>query len=112
MRFAATTTAALALAAFVFAPASAQELTDEMIVERDPVAEEMIGEGYVGADPTWVRPSEVVAMLRERGYTNIREFDVEFNQYEVEAMNPLGEDVEMDINPYTGQIVKVERNWF
>ncbi|WP_349367747.1 PepSY domain-containing protein [Salinarimonas sp.] len=109
-----TSVAALALAAFAVAPATAQDmdLTDEMIMERDPVAEEMIGEGYVGAERAWVRPSEVVAMLRERGYTNIREFDVEFNQYEVEAMSPVGEDVEMDINPYTGEIVKVERNWF
>lgn len=87
-------------------------LTDAELLEVDRAAETMMGRVNAREVPTYMTPTEVAAMLQERGYTNITEFDVEWNHYEVEAFTPTGEEVEIEVDPVTGRILDVEENWF
>lgn len=72
----------------------------------------MVTRSYIITPLTPVTPSEVVAKLRELGYTGIRDFDVEYRIYEVEAISPLGEEVEIEIDPATGAILEIEEDFF
>lgn len=105
-------TAAVALSAFLAAPAAAQQnqQTDDMAA-ADEAARTMVIEAYV-PDTPYKTPGEVVAMLRERGYTDLHDFDVEWGNYEVEGTNPGGNDVELEIDPLTGAIVDIDDDWF
>lgn len=109
-RFAAITAAAsMTAAAMTAAPALAQ---DDM-AEADRAAEEMMAEIYVYDTVDYKTPSQIIANLRERGYTNIEEFDVEWGGYEVEAVPPGGTDeMEIEIDPVTGAIEDIDENWF
>ena len=105
--------AASAVALFAAeAPAQTVELTDERIGEADLAAERMFGGRYIRDPVNYWRPSEVVVRLRELGYVNIHDFDMEWDNYEVEATSPTGEDVEIEIDPVTGAITDVDEDWF
>lgn len=103
------TAGAFAIAAIAAAPAIAQENQD--MTAADEAARTMVIEAYV-ADTPYQTPSEVVAMLRERGYTEIEDFDVEWGEYEVEATSPRGDGVELEIDPLTGAIIDIDDDWF
>ena len=87
-------------------------ITDEEFAEAERAAGTMVEQLYVRDLPTYWTPREVVERLQELGYTNIHDFDVEWSHYEVEAYVPNGEDVEVEVDPVTGQILDVEENWF
>ena len=87
-------------------------MTQEEMQEADRAAETMIGRIYVREMPTYWSSGEVIARLQELGYTAITEFDVEWNHYELEAVAPNGEEVEIEVDPVTGQIVDIEEDWF
>ncbi|WP_404378717.1 hypothetical protein [Caenispirillum salinarum] len=111
-RFAAITAAAsMTAAAMTAAPALAQDDAD--MAEADRAAETMMTEVYVYDTTPYKTPSEIIANLRNRGYTDIDDFDVEWGYYEVEAIPPGGDDdVELEIDPITGAILDIEDNWF
>ena len=103
------TIAALAL------PVGAQEATEMAgtdMQEADVAADTMMTTVYARELPPYWTPSEVIARLQELGYTNIDEFDVEWGEYEVEAMAPNGNEVEIEISPVTGEILDIDDNWF
>lgn len=102
-----TAAAAIALAASTAMPAAAQE----DMTGADDAADLMITEVYV-PDTPYMTPTEVVAMLTARGYTDLHDFDVEWGNYEIEGTSPGGEDLELEIDPLTGAIVDVDRDWF
>lgn len=87
-------------------------VTQEEMQEADRAAETMIGRLYVREVPTYWTSSEVIARLQALGYTNISDFDVEWNHNGVEAVAPNGEEVEIEVDPVTAQILDVEENWF
>lgn|GEM_PF-1766167 len=37
---------------------------------------------------------------------------MEWGEYEVEAMSPAGEDVEIEIDPVTGAILEIDEDFF
>ena len=90
-------------------PALAQ---DAEMADADVAAEDMMTSIYVREVPDYWTPSEVVARLSDLGYTNIDEFDVEWGDYEVEAMAPNGNEVEIEVSPITGEILDIDDNWF
>ena len=108
-------------ASLLVAPAWAQSenvdgqnggMTEQEMSDAEQASERMMGRLYVRELPTYWTPSEVVARLQELGYSQITDFDVEWNHYEVEALAPNGEEVEIEIDPVTGQILDIEENWF
>ncbi len=108
-----TLVAAAAVTLFAIqAPAQTVDLTDEQIGDADLAAERMFGDRYIRDPVNYWRPSEVVARLRELGYVNIHDFDMEWDNYEVEATTPGGDDVEIEIDPVTGAITDVDEDWF
>jgi hypothetical protein len=92
--------------------AAGQATAQEDMAEADEAAREMMMRTHVYEVGAWRMPSEVVARLRELGYTGIDDFDVEYGEYEVEAQTPDGEAVEIEINPVTGAIMDIDENWF
>ena len=80
--------------------------------DADVAADTMMTTVYAREVPAYWRPSEVIARLHELGYTNIDEFDVEWGEYEVEALAPNGNEVEIEISPVTGEILEIDDNWF
>jgi len=82
------------------------------MAEQDKAAEEMINMIYVYETTPFRTPTSVVAKLIDLGYTNIHDFDVEYNSYEVEATNMDGNEVELTIDPITGAITDIDNNWF
>lgn len=109
---------AVCACALIAVPAWAQEtetetgMTEAEMQEADRAAENMITRLYVREVPAYATTGEVIERLQGLGYTNITEFDVEWNHYEVEAIAPNGEEVEIEVDPVTGQILDVEENWF
>lgn len=121
--------AATAALAILAAPAMAQQaqptqqpeqaqqaqqspMTEEEMAAADEAAERMVATIYIREPVTQWTAGEVIARLQELGYTNISEFDVEWGHYEVEAMAPNGNEVEIEIDPITGAILDIEDNWF
>lgn len=113
-----------ALAALLAAaPAFAQDETDQsgdqtagMSAEEqkraDEAADAMIGSVYVREVPSYWTPGEVMNKLRELGYTDIDEFDIEWGYYEFEASDRDGNEVEIEVDPVNGTITSIEDNWF
>ncbi|MGF1607239.1 MAG: PepSY domain-containing protein [Rhodothalassiaceae bacterium] len=99
--------AAIALATAVSLPAAAEDWADE-----DQAAREMMAGVFVYDVGDFMLPSEVAANLLERGYTEIEDFDIEYNRYEVEVEMASGEELELEIDPVTGAILDVDDNWF
>jgi uncharacterized membrane protein YkoI len=112
--------AALGLA-MVALPAAAQEepaeqqqqaMDEQTMEDAAGAAEAMVGRVYVYEPATPVPPAMVIERLQELGYTNIHDFDVEWGEYEVEAMSPAGDDVEIEIDPITGAILEIDEDFF
>lgn len=99
--------AAALFSAALTTPAAAQDWSD-----ADAAAEEMMTGMYVYDAADYKLPSQIVANLMERGYTDIDDFDVEWGEYEVEATSPTGDDVELEIDPISGAIMDVDDDWF
>ena len=94
----------------VAAPAFAQENGIDM-EETQEAADAMITSVYVYEPVTAKSVEEVVNKLADLGYTEIEDFDVEWDEYEVEAVTPGGEEVEIDIDPITGRILEIEEDF-
>lgn len=83
---------------------------------RHETAARAWGEKIVNADEykanqdTWMHPEQVMAKLREQGYEYIFDFDIEDDEYEVEALGPDGDDLELTIDPQTAEVLEVEDN--
>ncbi|TFL19666.1 PepSY domain-containing protein [Jannaschia formosa] len=93
--------------------ATAQDaMTDEELVAADEAAEVMFVEVYGDAVPDYTTATDAVARMEAMGYTNIHDFDVEWGNYEVEAIAPDGNEVEIEYDPVTGAILDVSDNWF
>lgn len=80
--------------------------------DEDEAANLMVRRIYVAEPATIVLPSVVMARLSALGYRNLRDFDVERGLYEVEATNPDGREVELEVDPITGAILDIDDNWF
>ncbi|WP_230533865.1 PepSY domain-containing protein [Microvirga roseola] len=93
-------------------PAAAQPADETVLTEADRAANVVIERRYVYDRATTVTPSQIVARLRDLGYRDIHDFDVEYDHYEVEALSPSGEEVELEIDPVTGAILDIEENFF
>jgi hypothetical protein len=53
------------------------------------------------------QPARIVEHLQKQGYTNVH--DVEWDDdghWEVDAVNPAGRPVDLDIDPATGRIIR------
>jgi len=65
-----------------------------------------------------LRPASVGRCLRKQipvavhSCTNTHDVVVEWGEYEVEAMSPAGEDVEIEIDPVTGAILEIDEDFF
>ncbi|HUF56663.1 MAG TPA: PepSY domain-containing protein [Thermohalobaculum sp.] len=97
-------TGAAALAAL---PALAHDFDVE---EAQAAVAGLIGEEYMDAAELPMSVTAVVAHLEELGYTEIEEFRVEDGVYEIEATDPEGEEVEIDLDPVTGEIMESEED--
>lgn len=105
--------AALVMSLTLGSAAIAQdEVSDADMAEADQAAMDMMQEMYVYEPLEYRSPTEVITRLRELGYTNFRDFDVEWGSYEVEATSPDGDEVEIEINSITGSIADIDENWF
>lgn len=51
---------------------------------------------------------EIHQRLASAGYTRIDEIELDDGKYEVEAVDRNGREVELDLDPRTGRILKVE----
>jgi hypothetical protein len=102
----------LASVTFLATPVSAQEAVDIDTLGADAAAETMMTSRWTQDVPTYRTPTETIARLEELGYSEIEEFDVEWGVYEIEAVAPNGNEVEVEISPETGQILEIEDNWF
>ena len=109
---------AMALSMAVALPAAAQDKADRMaealqsLPEEDQAAREMMARIYIYDPVTFKLPSQVIANLRERGHTDIDDVDIEYNAYEIEAVSPDGNEVELEIDPISGAIRDIDENWF
>lgn len=55
---------------------------------------------------------EVIALLRERGYSDIREIERKGSRlYEVDARDPAGHRVELVIDARSGEILRSKRDY-
>lgn len=88
------------------------EVSDADMADADQAAEDMLVQMYVYEPVEYRTPTEVMTRLRELGYTNFEEFDVEWGSYEVEATDPDGDDVEIEIDPLTDSITDIDEDWF
>ena len=105
------TVAALGLPAWAQETEGAETAETDM-QDADVAADAMMTTVYAREVPAYWTPSEVIARLQELGYTDIDEFDVEWGEYEVEAIAPNGNEVEIEISPVTGEILDIDDNWF
>lgn len=99
--------AAVAAAAALSLPVAAQDF-DMGEAEREIA--ELINEKYLGADALPMSATAVVALLEQLGYTGIDDFDVDDDEYEIEATSPDGIEVELEIDPLTGEILEIEED--
>jgi uncharacterized membrane protein YkoI len=53
---------------------------------------------------------EIVARLKQRGYTDIYEIERERGAYEVKARGPEGRPVELYLDPRTGEVIGREHD--
>ncbi len=79
---------------------------------EDRAADLMIRRIYIETPVEVVLPSAVMTRLRQLGYRNLHDFDIERGLYEVEATSPAGSDVELEIDPISGAILDIDDNWF
>lgn len=89
-----------------------ETMTQEEITTADEAADTMFIEVYGETVPTYMTVGEAIERMQAAGYTNIHDFDVEWGRYEVEAIAPDGNEVEIEFDPVTGAILDVEDNWF
>ncbi|WP_029032084.1 PepSY domain-containing protein [Salinarimonas rosea] len=103
-------TAAVAVAC---APALAQDQAadEQAMAEAGRAADMMIERSSIILPVAPKTPDEIVTRVRELGYTNIRDFDVEFRTYEVEATSPGGDEVEIEVDPLSGAILDTDENF-
>ena len=102
-----TCVTALALAA---TPALAQDL-DIDLEDTQEAIDEMIAEVYVYETVVPKSAADVIAKLEDLGYTEIEDFDVEWDEYEIEATGPDGEEYEIEMDPITGRILEIEEDF-
>ncbi|WP_153163634.1 PepSY domain-containing protein [Zoogloea sp. 1C4] len=60
------------------------------------------------ATSNWMSIKDVLNKLEAVGYRDFREVDRDDNLYEVKAVDPQGQRVELDVDPITGQVLRVE----
>ena len=101
------TAAACGVAVLVAPAAGAQEHDFDMKEAQREIAE-LVATEYEGAETLPMTATAVVTMLEGLGYTAIQDFDVDRDEYEVEATAPGGEEVEIEIDPLTGEILEIE----
>lgn len=65
--------------------------------------------GVAVTAPSGMTVGEIVRHLTDQGYTRIDEVERERGRYEVEATNPDGRRVELDIDAESGEFLKEER---
>ena len=94
----------------IAAPAFAQE-NDIDMEETQAAADAMITSVYIHEPVTAKSVEEIVNKLVDLGYTEIEDFDVEWDEYEVEAVTPDGDEVEIEIDPITGRILEIEEDF-
>ena len=99
--------AAFAVAGLAALPALAHDFNVE---EAQEEVADLVGREYADATDLPMTVTAVVAHLEALGYTEIDDFDVEDGAYEIEATGPDGEEVEMKLDPMTGEIVESEGN--
>lgn len=99
--------ALLGAATLVALPAAAHDFDVEEA--REDVAE-LIGKEYVGATEMPMSVTATVALLEALGYSEIEEFEVEDGVYEIEATGPDGEEVELELDPLTGEVLESEED--
>lgn len=56
----------------------------------------------------WLSLKDVMTKLEAAGYRDFREIEREKNKYEVKATDPQGQQVELDVDPVTGDVLKTE----
>ena len=98
--------AAFAAAALVALPA----LADLDLEDAQEEIAEMIAADYVGADTLPMSATAVIGMLERLGYTDFEDFDVDSDEYEIEATSPEGIEVEIELDPLTGEILEIEED--
>lgn len=89
-----------------------ESMTEEEMAAADEAAANMFVQIYGDAVPTYTTVPEAIDRMEAMGYTGIHEFDVEWGRYEVEAIAPDGNEVEIEFDPVTGAILEIEDNWF
>ncbi len=100
--------AAVAAAATLFAlPAAAQDFD---VGEAEREIAELTAEEYQDSDTLPMSATAVVGLLEQLGYTGIHDFDVDSDEYEVEATSPAGIEVEIELDPVTGEILEIEED--
>lgn len=57
----------------------------------------------------WLDHAQLERSVRSRGY-EVRKIEIDDGRYEVDAIDPDGQRVEMHVDPLTGKILKVERD--
>ncbi|HEV7346031.1 MAG TPA: PepSY domain-containing protein [Devosia sp.] len=104
-----TTTAACLL--LTTAAIAQVEITPDEFTAADEAAARMYGGVYGDAPPTYMSTSDAIDRIQAMGYTGIHDLDVEWGVYEVEAIAPNGNEVEIEFDPVTGAILEVSDNW-
>ena len=99
--------ALLGAAAVAALPAAAHDFDFE---EAQKDVAELTATEFEGANALPLSVTAVVGLLEELGYTDIEDFDVDRDEYEVEATNPEGIEVEIELDPVTGEILEVEED--
>ena len=99
--------AALGAATLAALPALAQDF--DMGDVQEEIAE-LTATEYEGAEALPMSATAVVGMLEQLGYTEIEDFDVDSDEYEIEATNAEGIEVEIELDPVTGEILEVEED--
>jgi len=56
----------------------------------------------------WLTMQQVQTKLEAAGYRDFQKIEREDNKYEVKAIDPQGQRVELDLDPVTGDILKTE----
>ncbi|MEQ8483069.1 MAG: PepSY domain-containing protein [Pseudomonadales bacterium] len=74
----------------------------------------VVPESWEVLDPNDTAPmktaAEVGAMLEAQGYRRVRELDLDEAVWDVEAVSPDGQPVELRVHGFTGEILVVERD--
>lgn len=67
------------------------------------------GMGSTAPRDQWLPLGKIQRTLRSDGY-EVREIEVDDGYYEVKAIDPDGQRVEIHVDPVSGKILKVERD--